>query len=418
LVVRSGVADDPPHAAGVASLTAAMLAEGAGGRSSLEIADALEFLGADLSAAAGIDATAVRLHVPATRLADALPIMSDIVQRPTFPAAELDRLRQQRLTSLLQARDDPAALASVAFSRVLYGTAHRYGTAAIGTPATLRALTPDDLRAFYQRAFRPDASALIVVGAVTADAVARRLDEMFGGWTAGAAERPATPLPPTMQRTRREIYLVDKPSAPQTQIRIGWIGVPRSTPDYFPIVVMNTILGGSFSSRLNLNLREKRGYTYGASSGFDMRLAPGPFSAQAGVQTDRSAEAITEFFSELNAIRTRVPDDELRRAKNFVALRFPGTFETTADIARRLEDAYVYSLPPDFFERYVPNIEAVTADDVQRVATRYIQPDRFAVVVVGDRTIIEPRIRALGLGPISVLTIDELFSVADNGAAR
>jgi predicted Zn-dependent peptidase len=208
----------------------------------------------------------------------------------------------------------------------------------------------------------------------------------------------------------RVIYLVDKPNAPQSQIRIGWIGVPRSTADYFPIQVMNTILGGAFSSRLNLNLREQHGYTYGANSAFDMRISAGPFSASAGVQTDKTAESLTEFFNELTGILKPVPADELARAKNYVALRYPSGFEGTGDISRRLEDALVFKLPEDYFSRYVPNIEAVTAADVQRVAQKYIAPDKFAVVVVGDKKAIESRIRALNLAPIKELSIEEIFA--------
>jgi predicted Zn-dependent peptidase len=172
---------------------------------------------------------------------------------------------------------------------------------------------------------------------------------------------------------------------------------------------MNTILGGSFSSRLNNNLREVHGYAYGASSVFDMRAGAGPFYAAAGVQTDKTAEALKEFFNELEAIQKPVPNDELARAKNYVALRFPSAFETTGDISRRLEDVLVYHLPDDYFAKYVQNIQAVTAADVQRVAQKYIQPGRFAVVVVGDLKVIEPAIRALSLGPIKVMTIDEVF---------
>jgi predicted Zn-dependent peptidase len=216
------------------------------------------------------------------------------------------------------------------------------------------------------------------------------------------------PAPP--QRTKREIYLVDKPGAPQSQIRIGAVGVPRSTPDYFPITVLNDILGGAaFSSRLNLNLREKHGYSYGASSTFDMRQDAGPFAAFAGVQTDKTADALGEFFNELNAIQQPVPADELARAKSFVSLRFPGGFETTGDISRRLEEAIVYHLPDDYFSRYVANVEAVTVADVQRVARRYIHPDQAAVVVVGDRKAIQGPIEALKLGPVTVVSIDEIF---------
>jgi predicted Zn-dependent peptidase len=195
-------------------------------------------------------------------------------------------------------------------------------------------------------------------------------------------------------------------------VRIGWVGVARSTPDYFPVTVMNTVLGGAFSSRLNLNLREKHGYTYGAQSQFDMRLGAGPFVAAAGIQTDKTADALKEFFVELNGIRQPVPADELARAKHYVSLRYPLGFETTGDIASRLEQAIIYHLPADYFSTYVQKIEGVTAADVQRVAQKYIQPERFAVVIAGDRATIEPGIRALNLGPIKIMTVDDVFGPA------
>jgi predicted Zn-dependent peptidase len=412
LVVMSGTADDPAGKYGVSSLATAMLTEGAGSRSALEIADAIDFLGADLTAASAIDSASVRLHVPVARLADALPIMADVARRPTFPHEELDRLRQQRLTSLIQARDDPPTIASLAFSRVLYGPTHRYGTATMGTAETIRAFTPDDLRAFYTAAFRPDNATLIVVGDTTPDKAIPLLETSFGSWKTPGARGGRVALPKPAVRARREVYLIDKPGAPQTQIRIGAVGVPRSTPDYFPLQVMNTILGGSFSSRLNMNLREKHGYTYGASSAFDMRAEAGPFSSAAGVQTDKTSESLKEFFNELNGILQPVPPDELARAKNYVALRFPGGFETTGDISRRLEEVLVYHLPDDYFSNYVQKINAVTAADVQRVARQYVQPDKLAVVVVGDRKTIEPGIQALNLGPINQVTIDQVFGPA------
>ena len=412
LLVARGTADDPTGKFGVASFMAAMLTEGAGSRSSLEIADAVDFLGAELGASTGVDASAVRLHVPVARLAEALPILADVVLRPTFPKDELERLRKERLTNLLQARDDPATIASLAFARVLYGSTHRYGTASAGTAETIKALTPDDLRAFYTATFRPTNATLLVVGDMTPGNVLPLLESNFGAWKPqGSAPARAT-LPAVPQPEKRQVYLIDKPGAAQSQIRIGWIGVPRSTPDYFPIQVMNTILGGSFTSRLNMNLREEHGYAYGAGSGFDMRLSAGPFAASAGVQTDKTSESLKEFFNELNGILKPIPADELARAKNYVALRFPAGFETTADISRKLEDLLVYRLPEDYFSKYVQNIEAVTAADVQRVAQKYIQPDRFAVVVVGDRKAIEPGIKALNLGAIKVLTIDDIFGPA------
>jgi predicted Zn-dependent peptidase len=411
LVVFGGSADDPKGKFGIANLAAAMLEEGAGSRSSLEIADAIDFLGADLGTAGAIDSSAVRLHVPVTRLGEALAIMADVAIRPTFPREELERLRQQRLTGLLQARDDPATIGSLAFSRVLFGTEHRYGTATMGTAETIKGFTPEDLREFYSSIFRPDNAALLVVGDVTLDKVMPLLETNFGGWRSQGRStgHPKQPAAPT--RSRREIYLVDKPGAPQSQIRIGTVGVPRSTPDYFPLQIANTILGGAFSSRLNMNLREKHGYSYGAASQFDMRADAGPFFATAGVQTDKTSESLKEFFIELNGMLQPIPSDELARAKNYVALRFPAGFETTGDISRRLEEMLVYRLPPDYFSTYVQQIASVTAADVQRVARRYILPDRTAVVVVGDRKTIEPGIRALNLGPINVLSIDDVFSL-------
>lgn len=409
LVVLSGTTDDPAGKYGSASLTTAMLEEGAGSRTSLEFADAIDFLGADLNTGSGVDSSGVRLHVPVARLADALPIMADAVERPTFPNDELERLRQQRLTSILQARDDPPTIAAVTFARVLYGREHRYGTMQMGTATTIKSMTTADLKAFYTGAFRPDNAVLLAVGDVTAAALVPQLERAFGPWKpAGAAHTPTKLFEPA-QHAARTIYLVDKPGAAQSQIRIGWIGVPRTTPDYFPIQVMNTILGGSFSSRLNMNLREQHGYTYGASSQFDYRLSAGPFTAAAGVQTDKTADALKEFFNELAGIRKAVPAEELARAKNYVALRYPGAFETTGDMSRRLEDAIVYRLPDDYFTKYVQNIQAVTVADVQRVAEKYVQPDKFAVVVVGDRQKIEAPIKALNLGPIRILTVDEVF---------
>jgi predicted Zn-dependent peptidase len=412
LLVQGGSADDPAGKYGVANLMASMLVEGAGTQSSLAIADAIDFLGANLSASAGIDSTGVRLHVPVARLADALPVMADVALRPTFPNEELERLRQQRLTSLLQARDDPSTIAALAFSRVLFGPEHRFGISTMGTASTIKSFTSEDLRSFYATLFKPENATLIVVGDIAPDKVLPLLEKHFGGWQASGTSGARQPLREVTQPSARTVYVVDKPNAPQSQIRIGWIGVPRSTPDYFPILVMNTILGGAFSSRLNLNLREKHGYTYGATSNFDMRVAAGPFSAAAGVQTDKTSEALKEFFNELNGILKTVPADELTRAKNYVALRFPAGFEATTDISRRLEDMVVYQLPDDYFAGYVQNIQAVTAAEVQRVAQKYIAPERFAVVIVGDRKAIDAGVRGLNLGPLRELTVDEVFSTA------
>ena len=409
LIVRSGSSADPIGKYGVGSLTAAMLDEGAGTRSSLEIADGLEFLGANLSTTSSFDYSAIRLSVPVSKLADALPIMSDVSLRPTFPANELDRLRKERLTALLQARDNPAALIGMAFNRVVFGPTHRYGTSANGQPAAIEAFTVADLQAFYRAHYRPDSSTLLVVGDVTAAAVMPMLEKSFGAWKAEGMAALVAEVPVAPQLTTRQVYIVDKPDAPQSQVRIGWVGVSRSTADYAGLEVLNTILGGSFTSRLNQNLREDHGYSYGASSAFDMRMSAGPFLAAAGVQSDKTGPAVEEFFNELNNIVKPIPAEELNKAKNYVALAFPGEFETTGDLARKLEDLVVYNLPEDTFAKFVGSVTSLTAADLQRLAARYIQPDKMAVVVVGDRKSIEEPIRKLNLGPIHFITIDELF---------
>jgi zinc protease len=409
LVVLAGSGDDPAGKFGTASLTAAMLDEGAGSRSALEIADAAEFLGADLSTTSSFDASAVRLNVPVTRLAAALPVMADVALRPTFPEEELNRLRQERLTALLQAKDDPPSIAAMAFSRIVFGPMHRYGTGAMGTESTLKAFSAADLKTFHATFYQPSNAALVVVGDMQPDAVIPELEKQFGGWkTAVPLKRASVPTAP--QLTRGQIYIVDKPGAEQSQIRIGWVGVARNNPDYFPLQVLNTALGGSFTSRLNQNLREEHGYAYGASSGFDMRLSAGAFVAAAGVQTDKTAEALREFFNELNAIGKPIPAGELAKAKNYIALSFPSDFETTRDLAANAEQLIVYTLADDYFERYVANIQAVTVDAVQKAAAKYIQPSTFAVVIVGDRKTIEPGVRALNLLPVRTMTVDEVLT--------
>jgi zinc protease len=406
LVVLAGSGDDPAARFGLASLTAAMLDEGAGNRTALEIADAVEFVGATLATTSSFDASAVRLNVPVEHLEAALPVMADVALRPTFPEEELNRLRQERITALIQARDEPESIAPLAFARLLYGPMHRYGVGATGTQATLKAMTTRDLSAFHGSYYQPSNATLIVAGDITADAAAAQLEKQFGSWKAGAGVK-RTAVPAAAQRPQGEIVIVDKPGAAQSQIRIGWVGVARDTPDYFVLQVLNTILGGSFTSRLNQNLREKNGYAYGAGSRFDMRLAPGPFFAAAGVQTDKTSEALREFFNELTAIGKPVPDDELNKAKNYIVLGFPSEFETTGDLSARIEELFVYKLPDGYFEQYVPRLRAVTSADVQKAAAKYVQPSRFTVVVVGDRKTIEPGVRALNLGPVRVVSVDE-----------
>ena len=409
LVVLSGASADVPGQFGAASMTAAMLDEGAAGKAALALADEIEFLGATVSTSASFDASAVRLSTPAARLGDAMTLMAQVALTPDFPETDFNRLRTERLTSLLQARDDASALVGLAFPRLLYGPEHRYGTGAAGTEATLKALGVAELRAFHRAHYRPDNAVLIVVGDITPGALRPLVEQRFGSWKAEGAMPAALPVRNSPQPGKRQIYIVDKPGAAQSQIRIGLVGVPRSTPDYVALDVLNTMFGGAFTSRLNQNLRETHGYTYGAFSMFDMRRAAGPFFAMAGVQTDKTADALKEFFVELTNILKPIPADELDRFKNFAALGYAGEFETNSQLAAKLEGLAVYNLPEDEFSTYVGKVQKVTPADAQRVAKQYLLLDRLAVVVVGDRASIEAPIRATNLGPVTVVPVADVM---------
>jgi predicted Zn-dependent peptidase len=387
-----------------------MLTEGAGKRNALQLADAIDFLGANLSASAGQHTTIVALHTPLSKLDSALTLLADVALRPQFPSEELERTRKELLTTLVQWHDEPRAIASVLFNETLYGPKHPYGKPEIGNEQSLRSFIAEDLKQFHQTYFHSNNATLIVVGDITMKSIQSKLEEAFGAWSQG--DIPSVSLPAVGQIEKREVYLVDKPGAPQSEIRIGRIGAPRLTDDYYSILVMNTILGGSFTSRLNQNLREQHGYTYGARSTFDFMPQPGPFLAGAAVQTAVTDKALVEFMKELNGILQPVPDEELTRARNYVALRYPENFQSVAQIARQLGELVTYGLPDDYFNNYVQHILAVTKEDVERVAKKYINPDKVAIIIAGDEKQIEAGVKALSLGPLHTLTIDDVLGKA------
>ncbi|MGQ0712595.1 MAG: M16 family metallopeptidase [Gemmatimonadaceae bacterium] len=400
LVVKTGGEGDPRNKPGVATLTSSMLDEGAGRRTSLDMADQEAFLGVRIGTGSGWDLSTVTLHAPVVVLDSAMVLFADVALRPTFPTADLERLRKERLTELLQLKDRAPQIADRVYASILFGEKHPYGRPLSGTESSTRAITKRDVQRFYQAYYRPNNATLIVVGDVTADDVERRARDLFGGWSRGTVPATEFTEPPAPLATA--IYLVDKPGAPQSSVRIGSIGVPRSTDDYFAILVMNTILGGAFTSRLNTNLRETHGYTYGAGSSFSMRQTAGPFTARAEVVGAKSDSSLVEFMKELRAIRDTVPQTELEKAKRYLQLQLPGEFETTGDIASQLVPVVVYGLPLDYYNSYTRRIEEVSVADVQRVAERYVDPSRIAVVIVGDRKAIEAGLRALNIGEISI----------------
>jgi predicted Zn-dependent peptidase len=396
LVVKAGGAADPAGRGGLASLVADMLDEGTKTRTSLQISDELADLGSSLGINAGWDSTGANLRTLKRHLDRSLAVYSDVVLNPSFPDRELERLRASRIAAFRQRRDDPNQIADMVYNSLIFGREHPYGHSLAGDDQTVGAVAPADVRKFYETFYRPNNSALIVVGDTTPDEIMPKLERAFGGWE--RAHVPAvdvTTAPAT--RDRSTLYIVDRPGSAQSIIMAGHIGVPRSNPDYFPLLVLNTLLGGQFTSRINLNLREDKGYTYGARSSFDFRRGAGPFTAQAPVFTGVTRESLVELLGELRGVRGERPVTaaELEYAKQAIIRGFPRTFETPGQIASRLETIITYDLPDTYFNRYIESVERVTLEDINRAAERHLRPDRLAVVVVGDRRAIEQGLRSL-----------------------
>ena len=406
LQVRSGGETDPAGKVGMADLVAAMLTEGTANRTALQIADQAAFLGIQLNASSSWERSTIALHAPTAQLDSALALFSDVALRPAFPAADLERVRKVRLTALQQLRDRAPAIADRAFASAVFGD-HPYGRPLAGTEGSVASITREDVQRFYTTYYRPNNATLLVVGDVRPDDVERRARELFGAWARGTV-----PLAPSAAQTRPKgtrVVIVDKPGAEQTSFRLGGIGAPRTTSDYFPLQVMNTILGGSYTSRLNANLRETKGYTYGVSSGFGLRRSAGPFIASAEIVTAKTDSALIEFLKELRAIRDTVPADELAKAKRYLQLGLPSSLETTQGIAQEFLPLIAYGIPLDFHASAVQRYGAVTQADVQRVARQYVDPDRLTIVLVGDRKVIEPGIRALNPGEIITRDIRDVL---------
>lgn len=400
LLVRAGASRDPGDLPGLATFVANMLDEGAGSRDALGLADEAQYLGATLSSGADHEHAFVSLHCLKPRLGAAFDLVADVVLRPAFADSEIVRQRELRRTALVQLRDQPTQIAPIAFNAIVLGDAYPYGRPLSGDDASVALLDRARVEAFHAAFYRPNNARLLFVGDVTPAEAKSLAESRFGAWKPGeVAPLPVAGPPAGAART---FYLVDKPGAAQSVIRIGHPGVARNTPDYFPLRVLNTILGGAFTSRLNTNLRETHGYTYGARSSFEMRRLPGAFVATASVATAKTDSSLIEFLKELRAIRDQaVPQAELDKAKAYVALGLPGEFEATGDAAAMFVELLANDLPLDEYDRFMERIQAVTAADVHRVARRYIDPDRFAIVVVGDRAAIEAGVKALNEGPIA-----------------
>ena len=404
LVIRRGAAVDPPGKEGLAALTLDMLDEGSGGRSAIEMHEELARLGTRLDSDIGSDAMMLSLTA-LSRVADGgLAIMADMAVRPSLLEQDFDRVRQLRLHRLKQLRDVPSAVADRAFVRLLYGS-HPYGHTPLGSVAALTALSVDDIQAFHRAQICPADATLIAVGDCDHQAILDFADAAFGDWSGAlAGDQPPNPSLPDAAR----INVIARAGASQSELRIGHVAVARHTPDYHAIVAANAVLGGQFTSRINLNLREDKGFTYGAYTGFDFRRLPGPFTLYGSVDTAATSRAIAESLGEIAAIRGPRPASapELLLAVAGLTRGYARNFETVEQVARAVMQLALYDLPDDHFSAFVPRVEAVTPEEVTRVAQQYLHPDRLTTLVVGDLDRIGTDLAGLGLGEPRVLSAE------------
>jgi predicted Zn-dependent peptidase len=406
-LIPVGASSDPPDRPGLAAITGDMLDEGAGDRSALDVHEALGRIGAQLDLEVGHDATVLALTTLERHLDRGLEIVRDMLVRPRFEQREFDRVRDLRLNRLLQLKDMPPALADRAFTQLLYRN-HPYGHLPIGTEGALRSLVIRDIVAFHRRAFVPSRTTVVAIGDATHDALATAVRAAFEGWNAepeGAIADPDTfldPLPPPSR-----LALVHRAGAAQSELRLGHVALARKSPDYHAALVANMILGGQFVSRINMNLREDKGYTYGVRTAFEFRRAPGPFVLHASVQSDATADALREAIGEIRAIRGERPITraELELGRASLTRGYPRNFETADQIVRGAAQLALYDLPDDYFSTFVPRVLALGEAEVTAAAYKHIDPSRLLAVVVGDREKLTPALRTLELGEIADVAV-------------
>jgi zinc protease len=403
VLVRSGADHDNAQLAGLASMAGDLLDEGAGTRDAIRLAEDIGLLGGSMGTGTDWDASYISIDVLSRNANPIVEILSDVSSRAMLPADGFARVQKERLTEILQQRDEPSVIAGKRFSALLYGEGV-YGNSIAGNADSVARITLDDVRRFYEQHFVPNNTSVIAGGDIDPKDAIAIVRDAFGHWARGAEPPSPTPQPRLLDSSR--IYIIDRPQAVQSEIRVGHIGVPRSTEDYFALSVMNALLGGVFNSRINLNLRERHGYTYGARSQFAFRRQAGPFVVAAPVRNEVTRESVEEVFIELRRIRTGdVEQQELDDTKNYLMGVFPATVQTSSDIASRLADMELYGLPEDYFDRYRENIAAIGRDDITRVAQKYIDPDRAIIVVVGSASLIREPLGQLGM-PIHELDIE------------
>lgn len=403
LVLDGGESAVPAGQAGLATLTVNSLEGGTAARSGPQLAEALERLGASLELSAGWDAASVGVTCLAGRLEEALELLAEIVLEPAFPEVEVTRYRDQQLGAIEQRRKDPRALANDMAAGFFYAANVPYARPVLGTQESVARLVPDAIRTFYGDRYRAGGAGLVLAGDVQPERARALAQARLSRWPGERAPEPEFEAAPAV--AARALFLVHRRGAVQSEIRIGHVGAARKTPDYFPLIVVNTLLGGAFTSRLNLSLRERHGFTYGARSHFSFRRRPGPFMVEAAVATEVTAAAVREAVGEIEGLLRDGPgDDEVAAAKEYIAGVFPLQLETTAQVAGRIADLIVHGLPDDYYVTYRDRVRAVTRGQAHEAALRHIHPDRLAIVVVGDADAVRAPLQALDIAPVHVRT--------------
>lgn len=399
VLVDAGAVCESPGKDGVAQLAAKLLLEGTERSDGAELAERFERLGASVESHADWDVAVVSLTVLTHNLHPAFRLLTEVLQRPSFRQRELDRLKAERLAALLQLRTEPRGLADELFARFSYDPASRYSRPDGGDEQSVAAIKRNDIVDFYATRFVPGAMTVIITGDVQPDIGAALVADTLGRLPRDSVEPGTTTSRPA--RASRAVHIVAKPDAPQSELRMGHVGLPRNHPDYFATVVMNAVLGGLFSSRINLNLREAHAYTYGAFSAFEWRRQAGPFAVATAVQSKVTDAAAREVLKEIDRMRAEpISADELSLATSYLDGVFPIRYETTSAIARALANLIVYSLPADFYDSYRPRIRGVSRDDVMASAQKHLHPESLQIVVVGDAGAIRQPMEQLGFGPV------------------
>jgi zinc protease len=396
---------EPADRRGLAGLVGAMMSEGTKTRDANGLSTALQLLGTTVGFSVGSESGFVTFRSTTSRFAPTLDILADMLANSTFPAPSLERLRAQRLVALTQQKAQPGAIAARVYPRILYGPDHAYGQ--FVSEDSLKAVTRDEVAGFAKAYFQPGRALVSVVGDVNAAAVKATVEKALAAWPK-AGEKPAFQYPALPATHPTTIYLVDKPGAAQSTFRIGNPGPPRSTSDYYALEVMNTMLGGLFQSRLNANIREQKGFSYGVNSFFAYGHGPGAFQAGGDIVSAKTDAALVEFMKELRGITGPRPvtDDEMAAAKNSLALSLPEQFSSVGGVNGVIAEIWTDGLPADYYQQYASKIVAVTKDDVVRVAKQYIDLDHLTIVIVGDRATIEAPLKATGIAPVVVTDID------------